>query len=484
MRSKVVLYFILIIYLIIGIKHSSSQGFWHDEIYSLTFLKGISAYNFDGNTLMLVESAFPISFCKDALQKDMFLENFNIQILHEGHPPLYFLLLKLWSLLFGYSELALRSFSLIAGIFSILIFFNVCLRKFNKPSTKWMVISLLLINPFLFYYFTEARMYAFAFLLAVLCFKYWLEYKNHRNLKSYDFLLFCIFSISLLYTHYYGVFFLMALMFYDVIKNGWSLKVLSYSIPVFFFLPWIPVILIQTDYHTIHWTNGSFSFLNSIKSFMEGLISLFYSPMSTSRIHETVFILLVGVLFLFFSKIKWNIKAIFFVLVSFYFAQLFCFDKLLDHHTIAVPRYYMFILIFFFWGIARVLDEYNLKPMTYSIPILHIVLSGIVFYQILTFSIARKQMFRELAAYIDSNHDERNTLIVAEPNGVLIWGVANYINGNFQIVSAEHFGGKSDSLECIFIDEMIGDVYWENHLNNAAQSKMKLVPFAGVFLYE
>jgi hypothetical protein len=34
------------------------------------------------------------------------------------------------------------------------------------------------------------------------------------------------------------------------------------------------------------------------------------------------------------------------------------------------------------------------------------------------------------------------------------------------------------------VDEMLGDKFWEGHLNNLEQEKLKLVPFVGVFLYE
>ena len=93
-------------------------------------------------------------------------------------------------------------------------------------------------------------------------------------------------------------------------------------------------------------------------------------------------------------------------------------------------------------------------------------------------------MYRELASYIDSKHNPQNTLIVVEPGGALIWGLSYYLKYDFNIISAAHFKPTNNSKKIIYVDEMLGDKYWENKLNTENQKKLKLVPFAGVFLYE
>ena len=149
-NQKIIFLILLFCYAIIGLVYSNSQGFWHDEIYTLTFLKGISAYTFDGNTLSTITEAFPIHYCKDILQNDNFISYFNIQILHEGHPPLYFLFLKIWASIFGYSELALRSFSLISGLLSIIVLIRILRDYYKSKFTFWIILLLVLFNPFYF----------------------------------------------------------------------------------------------------------------------------------------------------------------------------------------------------------------------------------------------------------------------------------------------------------------------------------------------
>ncbi len=77
------------------------------------------------------------------------------------HPPLYYLFMKAWTSLFGYSEIALRMpsvlFSLIAGWFVYLIG-NIVI---NKKSGVWAA-AFFLFNPLIVYYSQEARMYSMA----------------------------------------------------------------------------------------------------------------------------------------------------------------------------------------------------------------------------------------------------------------------------------------------------------------------------------
>ena len=118
--KKLVLVFSLLIYVVLLLLYCNKQGFWHDEIYTSTFLKGSSAYDFKGGSLYDLKDVFSIENCKKILNTDNYSNNFYLQIQHEGHPPLYFFLLKGWSLIFGYSELALRSFSVVCGILFLL----------------------------------------------------------------------------------------------------------------------------------------------------------------------------------------------------------------------------------------------------------------------------------------------------------------------------------------------------------------------------
>lgn len=82
------------------------------------------------------------------------------------HPPIYYLFMKMWTYLFGYSEIALRMpsviFSLLTGwiIYRIFIVYN---PKYSKEAL-WAAVFFLF-NPLIIYYSQEARMYMMAVFL-------------------------------------------------------------------------------------------------------------------------------------------------------------------------------------------------------------------------------------------------------------------------------------------------------------------------------
>ena len=482
-KQNLILTLLLICYSFLGLSYSSHQGFWHDEIYTLTFLKGISAYTFKESTLSTFTQAIPIQYCKNLLQSDHFITNLKVQILHEGHPPLYFLFLKVWAIFFGYSEIALRSFSLVSGLLSVVTIYSLFKDNFKQNYIAWIIVLIILFNPFLFYYFTEARMYSLAFLLAVLVFKYWLKYLTQKKYKSYDYLWFLLASIALLYTHYYGIFFFFILIFWDVFKFGINIKLFNYIVPLVIFAPWTYVIKTQTHLHQIHWTDGSYTFLVSLIGYGNALISLFFSPMSNATKIDSIFAIIVSLALIYFIANTWKWRFIYIGIAFLYFLQIFLFDKVLNHHTIVVSRYLIFILIFFYWATAKSILNTPLK-FSISLTIIYCIVAGINFYHIYTLQLAPKQMFKELAGYINARHDPINTVIVVEPAGPAIWGLSYYLDSNFYIVSAEYSKTIDPSKRKIYVDEMLGDTYWEGHLNNKEQSNLKLVPFVGLFLYE
>jgi uncharacterized membrane protein len=481
--TRILVIIILVVYAVIALIHCNAQGFWHDEIHTLTFLKGISAYDFEGSTLFSVHQEFPIQFCKEKLHQDNFVSNFSIPLFHEGHPPFYFLSLKPWAMLFGYSELSLRSFSLFSGLLSTIVLYRISKENFIGKFVPLAVVLFVIFNPFLFYFFTEARMYAFAFLMAIIVFRYWLKYQKHQTFNSFDFIVFSISSTALLFTHYYGLFFICTLAFWDLITNGVSPKLLRYSVPILLFSPWLIVIIPQLGFHEVHWTDGAFSFFDSLEGFLNNITNLFFSPMSLAKPHEKVLTLFLIVSLIVFSRRSWRRMVAFILGIFIYFLQLFFIDQVFDHHSIIVPRYYIFILILFFWAMAESIQNIP-RVLGYALLASYCIVAGYSTQEIYSSKRAPKQMYRELAGYIETHHDAANTLIVVEPNGPIVWGLAYYLKEDFSIVIARGYNGKTNKKNTIYVDELLGVSYCEGRYNNEEQKKLRLVPFVGVSIYE
>jgi len=125
------------------------------------------------------------------------------------HPPLYYLVMDLWTQIFGISEISLR----VPGIvFSILT--GLILMKIFKGSDP-----VFLFNPLIIYYSQEARMYSMATFLVAASFYFFLKAIDEKNKSTHNvnFYLFLLFAILSFYTFYATVFFVATAFLYLVI---------------------------------------------------------------------------------------------------------------------------------------------------------------------------------------------------------------------------------------------------------------------------
>lgn len=86
---------------------------------------------------------------------------------HDFHPPLYYLIAKLWSIPFGVSEIALRFLSIIFALVTIYVVYLIGKQLATKTAGNLAAI-LVATAPLLIYYSQEARMYALDTLLVTL----------------------------------------------------------------------------------------------------------------------------------------------------------------------------------------------------------------------------------------------------------------------------------------------------------------------------
>lgn len=149
----------------------------------------------------------------------------------DNHPPLYYLLLKLWTFFFGYSEISLRMPSVLFGVGIVCLVYKITK---NKIAT-----FLVATAPLLVYYSQEARMYMMAGFLATLA-----VYLFQR--KKY--FLFSISLVVLMFTDYVPVFLLPIFLIYAVLKKE-NIKetIISYLPLIIIGFFWLPVFLKQMN---------------------------------------------------------------------------------------------------------------------------------------------------------------------------------------------------------------------------------------------
>lgn len=114
----------------------------------------------------------------------------------DAHPPFYYLILKGWASIFGYSEVALRSLSALFAAISLGAMFML-IKKVFRPSSAVISLPFLIISPFIMRYSFEIRMYSLVMLICIVStyvlvkakesdkFKYWLLYSALVTLGLY-----------------------------------------------------------------------------------------------------------------------------------------------------------------------------------------------------------------------------------------------------------------------------------------------------------
>ncbi|MFZ1258805.1 MAG: glycosyltransferase family 39 protein [Candidatus Saccharimonas sp.] len=117
------------------------------------------------------------------------------------HPPLYYWLLKCWQTLFGNSEYALRSLSMVAIMVAMVFIYLLVRRFFSRQVAAWSLL-LMVLTPFMLRYSEEARMYGLtaAFVAAATYVMVDATYQPSRK----KWLLYGILVSLGMWTHYYA----------------------------------------------------------------------------------------------------------------------------------------------------------------------------------------------------------------------------------------------------------------------------------------
>ena len=355
------------------------------------------------------------SFWLDEATSGLVVRNFNLgEILTkfspgDFHPPLYYLILKVWSYIFGTSEIALRLPSVIFGVAAIYVVYLIG-REFLNKKTGLIAAVLLATSGLHVYYSQEARMYSLITLL--------ISYLVYLFLKK-RWLLFSIILLLIGMTDYPAL--LIIPVFWLLGRKVWKQLAISHLPLAISYIFWLPILLKQLSvgFSTAgsSWGNllGMFSFKNFALipvKFILGRISFDDKYIYASVVLVAVF--LFGYLILKSLKSTrrvdsiiwlWLVVPIFLgMIISFrlsifsYFRFLFC-----------LPAFYLLVAV----GLEK------LKPKISNILIIVLVGMNLIFSGIYLFnSRFQREDWRGLTSFI-KNESEGNTavtLFVADSN--------------------------------------------------------------------
>ncbi len=125
---------------------------------------------------------------------------------HDGAPPLYYLLLHVWTGVFGAGDWAVRALSGVCMVGTAVAVWFLA-KRIAGPACGWIAVLLVASNPYAIRFATEARMYALEMLLVAcgaLAFRRALESPTLARLA-----MFALIVALLLYTQYWAIYLLL-----------------------------------------------------------------------------------------------------------------------------------------------------------------------------------------------------------------------------------------------------------------------------------
>jgi len=171
------------------------------------------------------------------------LNHFFVALRTDVHPPMFNLLLKVWILIFGDTEIVMRLLPVILGTLVIPTIYLLVLslpitNEVQKKRIALFSALLMAINPLAIYYSQEIRMYSLTTLLTVLGWHYLGRNKT----------IFILISTANLYTFYPSIFILISQALYWYFHNKTRPKLFSmlfFFIPLFAVIPLLPITIQQ-----------------------------------------------------------------------------------------------------------------------------------------------------------------------------------------------------------------------------------------------
>jgi uncharacterized membrane protein len=157
------------------------------------------------------------------------------------HPPLFYILLKLWILVGGETLFWLRLFPFFFSLLAIVPFLFICKELRLGRFATGTAMVLFAVNGSLIKYTQEVRMYSLLLFLSLL--SLWLF--TRFFFKGKNFLLLLLVNVLLVYTHYYGWF----IIFSEVVAIAWFQRiklgriVVVTGVAAAAFLPWVVAVI-------------------------------------------------------------------------------------------------------------------------------------------------------------------------------------------------------------------------------------------------
>ena len=166
--------FFFVVLLVLGIffrfVNIDRKIYWHDEAYTSLRVAGYTSKEvgeqvFNGQVINVKDLE---KYQRINPEKSLADTIKSLEIDDAQHPPLYYILVRLWVQWFGNSISVTRSLSALFSVLVLPCVYFLCLELFESSLVGWVAIALISISPFHVLYAQEAREYSLWTLLILL----------------------------------------------------------------------------------------------------------------------------------------------------------------------------------------------------------------------------------------------------------------------------------------------------------------------------
>jgi uncharacterized membrane protein len=226
-RKKILLLMpVVLIGLWLRLAQAQHSPLWYDEVFSIVVATGHRLSTVqdvpDPALADYVEpnEFVPVAYFKRFAEFDFKRPSLNVSNTNAGYwtPPLHETLLACWLRLFGTSDLALRSFSLLWGIATIPLLWLIA-RRIGGVEAGLLAVTFFLVHPTAVHYAVEGRCYSMLIFFSAAML--WLTIRCHdKGTNVARFIAMTVVAVCGLLTHFYFAFFQLSCWIWLFLFNG------------------------------------------------------------------------------------------------------------------------------------------------------------------------------------------------------------------------------------------------------------------------
>jgi uncharacterized membrane protein len=373
---KLALAIVIVFGILFRLVNLDQKPYWHDETYTSLRISGFKIEEvmqlFDGQ-IIDVEALNPyqqVSPENGAIATIQRLAEEDSQ-----HPPLYFVMVRVWAKLFGSSILSLRSLSALFSILSLPMMYWLCVELFALPLVGWMAMALMATAPIYIRYAQEARPYSLWILLILTTCVALLRAMRQKSATSWG--IYAIAMIAALYCHLFSALVLIAHGLYVLTMQRFQLTkgaiayLISASLATLSFLPWLRIMWISRErlILTTNWAKVPLPFSELVKSWSLNLCHAFISVQSSSlnisliSLTATILLLVASAVYYLQRRTK-QVWVLLFALMGITLATFLLPDLIAAGRRSAVDRYFLICYLGIHLTVAYLLTSQIVRNTT------------------------------------------------------------------------------------------------------------------------